>query len=174
MGPLWRLVCVPAALAGAGYIAADRAVLREIGLEPVGRGLSEVRARLPRVMGSKPRIRQGGQVCHWELASADGALLSGLPFLLAPPVSYSGMGNGTLGGYGGALDGRDFAAVVPGLGGGVVLGRDASRLPTDSLLVVAQRAVEVAEAVPVPEPRTVALYLVGLVGLLLAGRRRRT
>lgn len=153
-------ICLPvAAPTGAGaYIASDRSVLAQIGLAP-GRGeLQSLPAPRPHVPARAPSIRQGGPVCYdVPVWSSDAGPVSAWPGYVSP-----------LYGQPGAFVG------VPELGGGMEMLTDTpiSVFPVDYngggvYDMVTQVVDTAAKPVTVPEPGSMALFLVGVSGLLV-------
>lgn len=157
-------ICLPlaASLGGAAHVAQDRAILAQIGLAP-GRGelraLSTPRPAIPAVHRG---IRQGGPVCYdlpaWP---AYGWVLPQWLEYVEPayghPGAFTGVDNGIeVGGY---RVGSVFPVGVGGWGGSEVgIPTTAENWPVGQT--------------PVPEPYSIALFVVGLVGLgLVKGRK---
>jgi len=158
-------ICLPvAALAGAGaYIASDRAVLAQIGLAP-GRGeLRNLNAPRPHVPARDPGIRQGGPVCYDVPVWGSGA---------GPVSAWPGYASPLYGNPGAFVGVSEFGEGVATLEGVPVrvFSVDYSRGGVYDM--VAQAGDTVAQPVTVPEPWSVALFLVGVGGLwVLKGRR---
>jgi hypothetical protein len=138
--------CLPAAaIVGAGaYLAADRAVLAEIGLAPGRDGLRAV-STAPRPAGRPQRIAQGGPVCFDVMLWPGGAPLPLWPADDAVPAVN-----------------RSLAALVPVSG--------VSVLAADDVVAVTERQMITAPPADVPEPPAVALFASALA--LLAFFRR--
>ncbi|MBO1080860.1 PEP-CTERM sorting domain-containing protein [Roseomonas haemaphysalidis] len=139
--------CLPAAVVvGAGaYLAADRAVLTEIGLSPGRDGLRAVSGAAPRPGARPQRIAQGGPVCFDVMLWPGGAPLPLWPADYAVPAVN-----------------RTLAALVPVSG--------VSVLAADDVVAVTERQVITAPPADVPEPPAIALFASALA--LLAFFRR--
>lgn len=150
-------ICLPlaASLGGAAYVAQDRAVLAQIGLAP-GRGeLRPLSAPRPAIPTAHRGIRQGGPVCYdlpaWP---AYGLALPQWPEYAEPAHGYPGAFAGVVGGI--EVDGYRVGSVFP-IGVGGWGGSDIGIPITTENRPVGQTAV--------PEPYSIALFVVGLVGL---------
>jgi len=163
-------ICLPAAavVGGGIYAAQDRAILAQIGLAP-GRGELHAIAAPRHPAPRRPAgIRQGGPVCYdVPLWPADVGPLVGWPGYSSPPYSHPGAFAGVpVGGYGESpflVAGAAPVSVFPV--------SDYDRTVYDTVTPVGDTPGR-DKPTPVPEPMSLALFLVGLGGLWVVKGRR--
>jgi len=124
-------------------------------------------------------VAVGGPVC-FLLPVWGGGAPQPLPVIAAPaPALYGtdgyldgvGLGGAGFGGFGGPLDGRDFAALVPSLRPTELL-TGTTLLPLEPVPPVQIGTGPTPPVTDVPEPSTLSILAAGIASMLWFGRRR--